>query len=83
LYSVRIIPRAQRDLDALPADRFRSVHRAILGLEREPRGQQTVKLTKEEGYRLRAGDYRILYRIDDATRYVYVYRIKHRRDAYR
>ena len=83
MYAVLIIPRAWRDLDALPAERFPPVHRAILGLEQEPRGRQTVKLTKDEGYRLRIGDYRVLYRIDDAGKRVYVYRVKHRREAYR
>ena len=83
MYAVLIIPRAQRDLDALPAERFRRIHAAILGLEKEPRGHQTVKLTKEGGYRLRVGDYRILYRIEDAGKQVFVYRVKHRREAYR
>ena len=55
MYAVLIIPRAQRDLDALSAERFRPIHAAILGLEKEPRGHQTVKLTKEGGYRLRVG----------------------------
>lgn len=83
MYAVLVIPRARKDLDELPSDRFRAVNDAILKLEREPRGHQTVKLTKNEGYRLRVGDYRVLYRIDDDAGRVYVYRVKHRREAYR
>lgn len=83
MYGVLVIPCARRDLGAASADRFAAVNGAILGLEREPRGRQTVKLTKDEGYRLRTGDYRVLYRIDDRAKRVYVYRVKLRREAYR
>lgn len=83
MYEVLVIPRAQRDLDALALEPFRSVNEAILSLEREPRGHRTVKLTSQDGYRLSVGDFRILFRIDDAAKRVFVYRVKHRRDAYR
>ncbi len=83
MYEILVVPRAGRDLDALPSDRFRAVNAAILGLERDPRGHQTVKLTGNEGYRLRVGDYRVLYRIDDEERTVTVTAIEHRGDAYR
>jgi mRNA-degrading endonuclease RelE of RelBE toxin-antitoxin system len=39
-------------------------------------------LTAEEGYRLRVGDHRILYRIDDASKRVYIYRVRDRKDVY-
>lgn len=48
-----------------------------------PRSNQSIKLSGTGGYRLRVGDDRILYEIDDATRAVTVYRIKHRREVYR
>ena len=41
------------------------------------------KLAADEGYRIRAGDFRILYRIDDRAKEVIIYRVKHRREAYR
>jgi len=82
-WSVFVIPRARKDMDALATDRFGLVNEAILGLEKEPRGRQTVKLTGEGGYRLRVGEYRVLYRIDDSSKRVFVYRVKHRREAYR
>jgi mRNA interferase RelE/StbE len=40
-------------------------------------------LSGGEGHRLRVGDYRILYAIDDSAKKVIVYRVKHRREAYR
>ena len=41
------------------------------------------KLRGTDGRRIRIGDYRILYRIDDANHIVTIYRIRHRREAYR
>ncbi len=41
-----------------------------------------LKLMAEEGYRLRSGNYRIIYRINDKEKTVYIYRIKHRKEAY-
>lgn len=41
------------------------------------------KLVGEDGYRIRVGDYRILYRIDDSAKAIYTYRVKHRKEVYR
>ena len=83
MYRVRIIPRAQRDLDDITGKLFDQISEAILALGAEPRPQGAVKLTGLEGYRIRVRDMRILYRIDDQAKEVIVYRIKHRREVYR
>jgi len=83
VYRVRIIPRAQRDLDDITGKLFDQISEAILGLGDEPRPQGAVKLTGLEGYRIRVRDMRILYRIDDQAKEVIVYRIRHRREVYR
>lgn len=79
---VFLLPSAQRDLDRLEDEVLRRILVKIRALGRESRPQGSLKLTAEEGYRLRVGDFRILHRIDDAAEKVYVYRIKHRRDVY-
>jgi mRNA interferase RelE/StbE len=56
---------------------------AILDLATEPRPFGYLKLHGREGYRIRVGDYRILYTIDDAGRIVIVGQVGHRRDIYR
>jgi len=61
----------------------RSVKEKILPLSANPRPFGCQKLTNEDGYRIRAGNFRILYRIDDNAKEVLLYRIKHRREAYR
>ena len=83
MYRVRIIPRAQRDLDDITGKLFDQISEAILALGDEPRPQGAVKLTGLEGYRIRVRDMRILYRIDDQAKEVIVYRIRHRREVYR
>lgn len=52
-------------------------------LGKNPRPQGAIKLSAEEGHRVRMGSYRVLYRIDDRMKVVFVYRVKHRREAYR
>ncbi len=56
----------------------------MLELEQTPRPHGCTKLEgSEDEYRVRAGDYRILYVIDDKAKLVTVARVRHRRDAYR
>ncbi len=55
----------------------------IAGLENEPRPHGAIKLTGTDGYRIRVGDYRIVYLIEDEIKVVTVTRIAHRRDVYR
>ena len=83
MHSIRILPSARRDLDALDSDAFARVKEKILNLGNSPRPTGTVKLTSSEGYRIRIGDYRILYRIDDSQKTIFIYRVKHRKESYR
>ena len=83
MHKLLLIPSARKDLDSLPNQIFKKIKEKILSLRGNPRPSGCIKLTGEEGYRLRSGDYRILYRIDDKKKTVYIYRIKHRREAYR
>ncbi|TLY28790.1 MAG: type II toxin-antitoxin system RelE/ParE family toxin [Nitrospirae bacterium] len=82
-YEVFLQPRARKEFLALPPDIARKITQALQILEQNPRSHQSIKVSGGEGYRLRAGDYRILYEIDDPAKKVIVYRIKHRREAYR
>ena len=82
-YHLKIIPRAGKDLDELEVRDFESVKKKILLLGENPRSFGCQKLAADEGYRVRAGDFRILYRIDDHAKEVIIYRVKHRREVYR
>jgi len=82
-YQVRIIPSAEKEMDKLPALIYRRISRKILLLEDNPRPRGAKKLSDREEYRLRAGDYRVLYTIDDKGHVVTVFAVGHRREVYR
>lgn len=83
-YRVFDKPAAERDLAKLPRDVLRRVSDRISRLAENPRPPGSEKLKGEEDlYRIRVGDYRVLYEIDDEARAVWVARVRHRRDAYR
>jgi mRNA interferase RelE/StbE len=82
-YRLLIKRSAVKELEALPAkDRRRMVPR-IEGLASEPRPHGCEKLSGLEQYRVRQGDYRVVYGVDDEARVVIVVKIGHRRDVYR
>ncbi len=82
-YTIKIIPKAQKDLDKVKGKDFNSIRDKILSLSITPRPYGCVKLIQEEGYRTRTGNFRILYRVDDAAKEVIIYRIRHRKEVYR
>ena len=73
----------RKELAALPAKTRERIHQRILSLENNPRPRGARKLQGQEAYRLRVGDYRVLYTVDDSARQVMVYAIGHHRDVYR
>lgn len=82
-YSIVVTRSAAKELEAVPlTDRRRLVAR-IQALSTDPRPPGCQKLSGEEKYRVRQGDYRILYEIRDAVLVVTVVRIGHRREVYR
>jgi mRNA interferase RelE/StbE len=82
-YIVRLKPRAERDLDRLPIGVARRIWQKLVALEGEPRPPGASKLEGSDGYRIRMGDYRIVYLIDDSAQVVEVVRVAHRREVYR
>jgi len=82
VYKIGILPSAQKDLDNLEKKFFIQMRDKINSLKSNPRPAGCLKLTAEEGYRLRSGNYRIIYRIDDKNKAIYIYRIKHRSKSY-
>jgi mRNA interferase RelE/StbE len=82
-YEIILKPPAQKDLDRIPDKEVVRISQRIENLASNPRPMGVQKLTETEGYRIRAGRYRILYEIDDKKSVVSVYRIKHRKEAYK
>jgi len=83
-YKVAIVKKAFKELASLPVKVNTQIVEAIDNLKDEPRppGCKKLKGESEDIWRIRVGDYRILYLIDDTIRIVEVRRIGHRRDIY-
>ena len=82
-YTAEIKRSAEKEMDRLADNIHKRITDKILALETNPRPPGVKKLQGEEGYRLRVGDYRVLYTIDDQARRIFVYSVAHRREAYR
>lgn len=79
-----IIPRSVRKkLDRFPASLTDRILEALAGLETDPRPPGCKKLRGREAYRVRVGDYRIIYEIHDRVLQVLVITVGHRREVYR
>jgi mRNA interferase RelE/StbE len=78
------MPRTQRDLEDFDGELFAKFEKLILGLYDNPRPHNSKKLSGAASkWRIRAGDYRILYEIDEPNKVVSVYRIARRKEVYR
>lgn len=75
-YQVIIERKAQKEAEKIPANLRLAVDKAITSLASNPRPHGCKKLTEKEGYRVRVGNYRILYTIDDEAKIIVIYRIK-------
>lgn len=83
MYRLQIKHSAEADLRRLAEPVFARVNERILALREHPRPAGVRKLQgQQEGWRIRVGDYRIIYQIDDATRLITIVRVRHRRDVY-
>ncbi|MFZ1290131.1 MAG: type II toxin-antitoxin system RelE/ParE family toxin [Melioribacteraceae bacterium] len=82
-YLIIIKPSAQKDLDNLPIKELGKIVAKLKLLSKNPRPIGIQKLSNDDGYRIRSGNYRILFLIDDQTSKILIYRIKHRKDVYK
>lgn len=82
-YSLDIKKSAAKELETLSAKDCARVVAKIQALSTEPRPHGAEKLTADDKYRLRQGNYRILYQIDDSERRVTIVKIADRKEAYR
>ena len=81
-FSLYIVRRAQKELARLPPETYERVRFAIRGLAANPRPPGSRKLTARNGWRLRVGDYRVIYEIEDVNQTATILHVGHRRDVY-
>jgi len=82
-YTVVFSKTAERQLDRIPDHIARLLLEAAEALEDNPRPRGCVNLKGMEGYRIRKGDYRIIYNVTDSILTVLVIEVGHRKGIYR
>ena len=81
-YKILIKESAIKELDSIPKKGLKQIIKRIQSLADNTRPKGSQKLSAQERYRIRQGDYRIIYSIQDDQTTVHVYKIGHRREVY-
>jgi mRNA interferase RelE/StbE len=82
-YQVNLPKTVQKQLNALPQEPKQRILKALVQLQEEPKPVNSLQMKGGQGFRLRIGDYRVLYDIDDSSQIINLRRIGHRREIYR
>lgn len=82
-YAVSINRRAQKNLAAVPTDLYERIKKALIALGDDPRPMGSRKLKTRDAYRIRVGNYRVVYEIDDTKKTVTVLDVGDRKEIYR
>jgi len=82
MYEVVIGKAVIKQLEKVPPTVYRRIKAALTGLSTNPRPKGYLKLKGRDAYRIRVGDYRIIYEIQDNQLLIIVITISHRKDVY-
>ncbi|NLO19749.1 MAG: type II toxin-antitoxin system RelE/ParE family toxin [Ignavibacteria bacterium] len=83
MYEIILPKSVQKELDKVADVYYSRISNKIFHLEIEPRPIGCVKLSDNDEYRIRVGKYRILYEINDKEKLIAIYKIAHRKEAYK
>jgi mRNA interferase RelE/StbE len=85
MYAITISQSALKELQRLQKPTIKKIEKAITELAKTPRpaGVKKLKENTEDLYRIRSGDYRVVYSIEDEIKVVDIRKIGHRKDIYR
>lgn len=82
MYKVLFDKSAFRQFKKLPIEVYGRIFNAIIELAHQPNEAQATKLTNIEAYRIRIGDYRVIYTLKHKEKIIFITAISHRRDVY-
>jgi mRNA interferase RelE/StbE len=84
MYAIRFKKSAEKELERLPAQIIKRISKAIDLLTENPRpaGSKKLEGQKESLWRIRIGDYRVIYLVEDVIKIVEIRKIGHRKDIY-
>jgi len=84
-YQILVSSSAEKDMKSIDRMHLRRVDLAIIGLQNDPYPSGVKRLIAKDiaQYRIRVGDYRVLYDVDESRKKVLILRVGHRKDVYR
>ncbi len=82
-YKVRVLASAEKELRSVPKQQLKRLAARLQGLAANPRPHGSKKLSDSERFRVRQGDWRVVYEIDDDKKEAVVVKVGHRREVYR
>lgn len=82
-YEIQFSRSARKELESLTAEVVGRIFSKITALAGDPRPPGCRKLVGTESFRIRVGDYRVIYSVDDDSRIIDIRAVKHRREAYK
>ncbi|MCX8027545.1 MAG: type II toxin-antitoxin system RelE/ParE family toxin [Thermodesulfovibrionales bacterium] len=84
MFKILIKKSAQKEMDNLPIKLFKKIDNAIMQLKEEPFPfPQSKNLRGEDLRRLKVGDYRVIYTVDEKQKIITIFKIRHRKEVYR
>ncbi|HOW81830.1 MAG TPA: type II toxin-antitoxin system RelE/ParE family toxin [Spirochaetota bacterium] len=83
MFEIFLTSSAFRDYKLIPESEVEHINKAIDALTINPRPRGYKKLKNRDAFRIRSGNYRIIYEIKDNTLIIIVVRIRHRKEVYR
>ena len=81
-YELQLLPSVKKDIQKIPKDDLKKILARMESLRDDPRPPGSTKLSGLDHYRVRQGNYRIVYKIQDTRLVVIVIKVGHRRDIY-
>ena len=82
-HKVVVPPKVEKEINSLPDKLFDNITNHILRLSQNPFPNSSIKLKNTLGYRIRVGDYRIVFDVDIKNKLVIIQRVAHRKDVYK
>lgn len=81
---ILVVKQVEKDLKKIPSKIYQRIKEKILFLANDPFPVNSKKLQDEDGlYRIRMGDYRIVYRLNPKEKFVLITKVKHRKEVYK
>lgn len=82
-YKIQVKKSAEKELREIPKDELLKILDKIKSLSDDPHPIGSIKLTNQEKFRLRVGNYRILYKVEENILTLFVIKVGHRKNVYR